>query len=128
MRTNIDIDDKLMNYVMALGDFRTKREAVEAGLQLIKRRHAYAAIRAARGTLFWDDSDEAWARSRAELEAQAAAAQAGQIAASSVDQAEEAAEFAVHEPAAVYAVTSPPTLAPKPQARVRRKASPGASS
>jgi len=67
MRTNIVIDDKLMADVMASGDFKTKREAVEEGLRMLQRRRAYAAIRAARGTLFWDDSDEAWAKHRAEL-------------------------------------------------------------
>ena len=70
MRTNIVIDDKLMASVMADGEFKTKREAVEQGLRLIARRKAYAAIRAARGTLHWDDSDEAWAKVRAENEAQ----------------------------------------------------------
>lgn len=73
MRTNIVIDDKLMADVMASGDFKTKREAVEEGLRMLKRRKAYAAIRAARGTLFWDDSDEAWAKHRAELAEQATA-------------------------------------------------------
>ena len=71
MRTNIVIDDKLMADVMASGDFKTKKEAVEEGLRLLKRKNAYAALRAARGTLFWDDSDEAWAKRRAELAAQA---------------------------------------------------------
>ncbi len=71
MRTNIVIDDKLMADVMASGDFKTKREAVEEGLRMLKRRKAYAAIRAARGTLFWDDSDEAWAKHRAGLAEQA---------------------------------------------------------
>jgi Arc/MetJ family transcription regulator len=66
MRTNIVIDDKLMEAVMADGEFKTKREAVEEGLRLIKRRKAYAAIRAARGTLHWDDSEEHWAKVRAE--------------------------------------------------------------
>lgn len=66
MRTNIVIDDKLMDAVMSTGDFKSKREAVEEGLRLIKRRKAYAALLAARGTLHWDDSDEAWARYRAE--------------------------------------------------------------
>lgn len=70
MRTNIVIDDKLMDAVMSTGDFKTKREAVEEGLRLIKRRKAYAALLAARGTLHWDDSDEAWARYRAECAAQ----------------------------------------------------------
>lgn len=60
MRTNIDIEDKLMADVMAMGQFKTKREAVEEGLRLLKRQKAYADLLAARGTLFWDDSDEAW--------------------------------------------------------------------
>ncbi len=85
MRTNIVIDDKLMADVMASGDFKTKKEAVEEGLRLLKRRKAYAALRAARGTLFWDDSDEAWAKRRAEL------AQESESAASK-------AAPAVHEP------------------------------
>ena len=101
MRTNIVIDDKLMADVMALGDFKTKREAVEEGLRLLKRNKAYAALLAARGTLFWDDSDEAWAKAREE----------GQHA------------QAVQEPAAVYAVKpavkstkSRPTAGTKPRA------------
>jgi Arc/MetJ family transcription regulator len=66
MRTNIVIDDKLMADVMALGGFKTKREAVEEGLRLIKRRKAYDNLLAARGTLHWDDSEEHWAKVRAE--------------------------------------------------------------
>lgn len=84
MRTNIEIDDKLMADVLADGEFKTKREAVEEGLRLLKRRKAYAAIRAARGTLFWDDSDEAWAKRRAELARESATP----------------IDAAVHEPAA----------------------------
>jgi len=96
MRTNIEIDDKLMADVMAYGDFKTKREAVEAGLRMLKRKKAYAAIRAARGTLFWDDSDEAWAKRRAELAAQA------------VEQATEQTPAAtVQEPAAPYTSGTP---------------------
>lgn len=67
MRTNIVIDDKLMADVMASGDFKTKKDAVEEGLRLLKRKKAYAALRAARGTLFWDDSEEGWAERRSEL-------------------------------------------------------------
>jgi Arc/MetJ family transcription regulator len=66
MRTNIEIDDKLMAAAMAAGGFKTKREAVEEGLRMIKRRKAYDALLAARGTLHWDDSDEGWARWRAQ--------------------------------------------------------------
>jgi Arc/MetJ family transcription regulator len=65
MRTNIDIDDKLMQAAMEAGGFKTKREAVEEGLRMIKRRKAYDALLAAYGTLHWDDSDDAWAQWRA---------------------------------------------------------------
>ena len=53
---------------MAAGGFKTKKEAVEEGLRLLKRKKAYAALLAARGTLFWDDSDEAWAKAREETQ------------------------------------------------------------
>ena len=66
MRTNIDIDDKLMQAAMEAGGFKTKREAVEEGLRMIKRRKAYDALLAAYGTLHWDDSDDAWAQWRAQ--------------------------------------------------------------
>ena len=107
MRTNIVIDDKLMAHVMAAGGFKTKREAVEAGLKLIKRRHAYAAIRAARGTLFWDDSDEAWAKSRAEP-ATELPTRASQEAASTAELTDTITELGMP--------------APKPAVRQRRKA------
>ena len=71
MRTNIEIDDKLMAAAMAAGGFKTKREAVEEGLRMIKRRKAYDALLAARGTLHWDDTDEGWAQWRAQQVLQA---------------------------------------------------------
>jgi len=129
MRTNIEIDDKLMDFVMTTGEFKTKREAVEAGLQLIKRRHAYAAIRAARGTLFWDDSDEAWARARAEAEAQAmshAAAPAPAPISRVAPQVKEQAELAVCEPVAAYTVSSPAVVTP-PESAVSTLVSPDAA-
>ena len=56
MRTNIDIDDALMDAAMRAGPYSTKREAVEAGLQLLARKAAYRDILALRGQLQWDDS------------------------------------------------------------------------
>ncbi len=56
MRTNIDIDDSLMESAMRAGPYSTKREAVEAGLQLLARKAAYRDILALRGKLQWDDS------------------------------------------------------------------------
>ena len=55
MRTNIDIDDALMDSAMRAGPYSTKREAVEAGLQLLARKAAYRDILALRGQLQWDD-------------------------------------------------------------------------
>jgi len=106
MRTNIVIDDTLMDEVMALGGYKTKREAVEEGLRMIKRRKAYDALLAARGTLHWDDSDDAWAQRRAEQASLAAGA----------------TEPAVHEPAVPYTVAVPSAPAPVlPVAKRTRK-------
>ena len=104
MRTNIVIDDKLMAAVMADGEFKTKREAVEEGLRMIKRRKAYAAIRAARGTLHWDDSDEGWARYRADQTAKAQAQAAGLPFEGELDPLFKLPALAVHEPAAAYGI------------------------
>lgn len=53
MRTNIEIDDELMADAMAAGRFKTKREAVEAGLALVKRQAAYQEILQLAGKLPW---------------------------------------------------------------------------
>jgi antitoxin ParD1/3/4 len=58
MRTNIDIDDDLMAQAMKAGPFKTKKEAVEAGLKLLKRQAAYREIMKWRGKLKWE-GDEA---------------------------------------------------------------------
>jgi antitoxin ParD1/3/4 len=53
MRTNIVIDDQLMDAAMQAGGFKTKRDAVEEGLRLLARRAAYQNLRALRGKLQW---------------------------------------------------------------------------
>lgn len=59
MRTNIDIDDGLMARAMAAGPFKTKKEAVEAGLALLERQAAYREILKWKGKLQWGwDDDE----------------------------------------------------------------------
>lgn len=45
MRTNIDIDDRLMRQAMRSSRSRTKRAAVEAGLRLLIQTRAQANIR-----------------------------------------------------------------------------------
>jgi Arc/MetJ family transcription regulator len=62
MRTNIDIDDELMAAAMQAGGYKTKKEAVEEGLRLLRRRKVYEGLLALRGQLEWDDSDAAWAK------------------------------------------------------------------
>lgn len=53
MRTNIVIDDKLLDEAMKATGARTKREAVELGLQALVQLHRQQAIRAWRGKLRW---------------------------------------------------------------------------
>jgi antitoxin ParD1/3/4 len=58
LRTNIEIDDALMERALAAGPFKTKKEAVEAGLRLLERQAAYREIAKWRGRLQWGWGDE----------------------------------------------------------------------
>ena len=53
MRTNIVIDDKLMAETLRLTGLKTKREAVELGLQTLLRLRQQEEIRGLRGKLDW---------------------------------------------------------------------------
>jgi len=57
MRTNIDIDDALMAEAMKAGPFKTKKDAVEAGLRLLARQAAYREILKWRGKLEWQGDE-----------------------------------------------------------------------
>jgi len=57
MRTNIDIDDALMAKAMEAGPFKTKKDAVEAGLKLLARQAAYREILKWRGKLPWEGDE-----------------------------------------------------------------------
>jgi antitoxin ParD1/3/4 len=57
MRTNIDIDDQLMDAALRAGPYKTKREAVEAGLALVARQAVYREVLKWRGKLRWDGDD-----------------------------------------------------------------------
>ena len=82
MRTNIDIDDDLLEAAMRAGPYKTKKDAVEAGLKLLARQVAYRDILALRGKLRWDDAPLASAlvvtepRAKYKLDAAAKAASA----------------------------------------------------
>lgn len=58
MRTNIDIDDALMEAAMKGGHFKTKREAVEEGLRLVARRNHALEVLKWEGRLHWDDQPD----------------------------------------------------------------------
>lgn len=59
MRTNIVIDDQLMDEALKATGFSTKKEAVEQGLKLLVRQNKQQAIRKLRGKLKWEgDLDE----------------------------------------------------------------------
>ncbi|MBV5274246.1 MAG: type II toxin-antitoxin system VapB family antitoxin [Lamprocystis purpurea] len=62
MRTNIVIDDRLMERAQALSGLQTKREAVEEGLRLLVRLKEQERIRAAHGKLPWDGDLDATRR------------------------------------------------------------------
>ena len=64
MRTNIDIDDATLEAAMRAGPFKTKKDAVEAGLKLLARQAAYREILKWEGQLHWDGDAEAGAVKR----------------------------------------------------------------
>lgn len=59
MRTNIEINDKLMNDVLKATGIKTKKEAVELGLKTLIRLKKQENIKKFRGELNWTgDLDE----------------------------------------------------------------------
>lgn len=54
MRTNIEIDDDLMDKAMKASGLATKRETVEAGLRLLVQLKRQQGIRSYRGQLRWE--------------------------------------------------------------------------
>jgi len=54
MRTNIIIDDKLMDDALKASGLRTKKEAVEEGLRALIKLNKQADIRKLRGKLKWE--------------------------------------------------------------------------
>jgi antitoxin ParD1/3/4 len=70
MRTNIDIDDDLLARAIQAGPYKTKREAVEAGLKLLARQAAYKEILKWRGKLKWEgDESIDWTKQSPETSA-----------------------------------------------------------
>jgi Arc/MetJ family transcription regulator len=54
MRTNIEIDDKLMKDALKATGAKTKREAVELGLKTLVQLRAQEKARELRGKITWE--------------------------------------------------------------------------
>ena len=54
MRTNIELDDRLVNRAMRSSGARTKRAVLEVALQLLVKTHSQTAIRKLRGKVLWE--------------------------------------------------------------------------
>lgn len=54
MRTNIEIDDKLMKDALRATGAKTKREAVELALRTLVQLHAQEKARELRGKITWE--------------------------------------------------------------------------
>lgn len=53
MRTNIVIDDNLMDEALKVSRLKTKKDAVEEGLKLLVQRKKQENIKGLRGKLHW---------------------------------------------------------------------------
>jgi Arc/MetJ family transcription regulator len=58
MRTNIEIDDQLMQDALRLTGAKTKREAVEIGLRTLLRLRQQEELRRFKGKLPWEGNLE----------------------------------------------------------------------
>jgi Arc/MetJ family transcription regulator len=54
MRTNIVLEEALINQALRVSGLRTKRAAVEAGLRLLIQTYSQSGIRSWRGKVAWE--------------------------------------------------------------------------
>jgi len=64
MRTNVEIDDKLMKATLKATGLKTKREAVELGLETLLRLKRQEMARKLRGKLHWEGDLDAMRRDK----------------------------------------------------------------
>jgi Arc/MetJ family transcription regulator len=62
MRTNIVIDEKLMNDALQATGLKTKKEVVELGLKILVKLNRQKQIKELRGKLEWDGDLDAMRR------------------------------------------------------------------
>lgn len=53
MRTNVVIDDELMEQALRCGGYRTKKSAIEAGLRLLVQVKSQQKLRRLKGKIDW---------------------------------------------------------------------------
>jgi Arc/MetJ family transcription regulator len=58
MRTNIDVNDDLLEEAMQLSGLKTKKAVVEEGLRQLVRLQRQAGVRSLRGKLKWEGNLE----------------------------------------------------------------------
>lgn len=58
MRTNIDIDEKLIKDTLKVTGFKTKREVVDFALREVLRLNKQAGLRKLRGKFHWEGNLE----------------------------------------------------------------------
>lgn len=56
MRTNVVIDDALMDEALKVSGLKTKRQAIEEGLRLLVSTRRQGRVRRLRGALRWEGS------------------------------------------------------------------------
>jgi len=61
MRTNVVIDDKLMENAQKSGNYPTKRMTIESGLKLLIQINSQNKIKGLKGKIHWD-GDLEWMR------------------------------------------------------------------
>jgi len=64
MRTNIEIDDRLMAETLKATGIKTKREAVEQGLRTLLRLQRQTGLRKLRGKYAWEGDPDRMRRER----------------------------------------------------------------
>jgi len=64
VRTNIEIDDRLMREALRLTGVRTKREAVDLALRELVARHRQLGVLRLRGRVHWEGDLEETRRGR----------------------------------------------------------------
>jgi len=62
MRTNVVIDDRLMERAIRVSGCRTKRSAIESGLRLLVQVNSQKKLRDLKGKIAWDGDLEAMRR------------------------------------------------------------------